>query len=221
MGRSIEGDWFPGEIPANAVIGDDVYLDSSYSFAAFRSQREPGLVLGEASGIYNRACLVVGAGGVVEVGDYTVLNGCYLIAENRITIGSHCLLAWGVTISDCWPGARLPVSRRRQLLEEAAARPDRRLQAGLPPEPVTIEDNVWVGFDSVILPGVTLGRGSIIACKTIVDCNVPSYAVFAGNPGRVLRFLDPDDDEAAKQRAMHEYLIDRGNGNIRTPAYER
>jgi len=61
---------------------------------------------------------------------------------------------------------------------------------------------VWVGFDSVILPGVTIGRGSIIGSKTIVEEDVPAYSIVVGNPARLVRRLEPDDTESARADAF-------------------
>ena len=52
---------------------------------------------------------------------------------------------------------------------------------------ITIEDDVWVGSRAVILDGVTVGRGSIVAAGSIVTKSVPPYAVVAGCPARVIR----------------------------------
>jgi acetyltransferase-like isoleucine patch superfamily enzyme len=71
---------------------------------------------------------------------------------------------------------------------------------------VVIEDNVWVGFDTVILPGVRLGRGCVIGCKTVIAADVPPYAVVAGSPPRVIRMLAPDDTEEARQEALARCL---------------
>jgi acetyltransferase-like isoleucine patch superfamily enzyme len=59
--------------------------------------------------------------------------------------------------------------------------------------PVHISDNVWIGFDAVILPGTTIGRGSVIGCKSIVSGDIPEYSVVIGNPARVIRKLNPSD----------------------------
>jgi maltose O-acetyltransferase len=53
---------------------------------------------------------------------------------------------------------------------------------------VIIEDDVWVGARAVILRGVTVGRGSIVAAGAVVTKSVPPYAIVTGNPARVLRF---------------------------------
>jgi maltose O-acetyltransferase len=53
--------------------------------------------------------------------------------------------------------------------------------------PVTIEDDVWIGQRAMILPGVTVGRGSVVAAGAVVTKDVPPLSVVGGNPARVLR----------------------------------
>ena len=198
-------DWYGLGIPANVVVGEDVYIDTSYSFAAYASQRTVGLVLGDASGVYDRTSFVVGPRGMVSVGAYTCLNGTSVVCEERVTIGAHCFIAWGVVITDCWPDARASAADRRAALDAASRDTARHLGAVAVARPVTIEDGVWVGFDSVVLPGVTLGRGCVIGCKTVIASDVPRYAVVVGDPPRVVRVLDADDNEHARERAIQEW----------------
>ncbi|MEP6509107.1 MAG: acyltransferase [Gemmatimonadales bacterium] len=195
-------DWYPIGLPSNIVIGNDVYIDSSYGFAAFNSMEEPGLVVGEASGIYDRAAMVVGPRGRVTVGGYTVLNGTYIVCDDRVDIGSHCLLSWGVVITDSWTAATVSARDRRAALLATAESNTRHFPAAGKPLPVVLEDNVWVGFDAVILPGVRVGRGAIIGARTIVSRSIEPYAVVAGNPQRTLRFIDADDTAAARDDAL-------------------
>ena len=53
---------------------------------------------------------------------------------------------------------------------------------------VVIEDDVWVGTHAIILPGVTVGRGSIIGAGSVVTKSVPPYAIVGGNPAQLIRF---------------------------------
>jgi acetyltransferase-like isoleucine patch superfamily enzyme len=198
-------DWYRGGVPGNVVLGRDAYVDSSYSFAAFQSEQCPGLTLGDACGAYDRMAFVVGPQGRISVGSYTVLNGTYLICNERITIGSHCLLAWGSVLTDSWIGTGVPPAARRAVLRAAAADPVRRLPPVSTPRPILVEDNVWVGFDAVILPGVTLGRGCIVGCKCVIAENIAPYTVVVGEPPRVVRHLDPDDGGAAQETALLQY----------------
>jgi acetyltransferase-like isoleucine patch superfamily enzyme len=203
---TLNNDWYAGGIPANVSVGANVYLDTSYSFAAFHSRKSPGLELGNSSGVYDRTNFNVGPEGVVTVGPYTCLNATTFVCNDRITIGAHCLLAWGVVLTDTWACGSPPMGVRRKALRAAAVDSLRVLPPVSPPRPVILEDNVWVGFDSVIMPGVTLGRGCIVGCKTVVTADVPPYAVVVGCPPRVVRTLEPDDTEIAALNARDRCL---------------
>jgi len=54
-------------------------------------------------------------------------------------------------------------------------------------KPVVIEDDVWIGCRAIILPGVTIGKGSIIGAGAVVTKDVPPYSIVGGNPARVIR----------------------------------
>jgi acetyltransferase-like isoleucine patch superfamily enzyme len=187
----LDHDWFPGVVPANVHAAEGVYLDTSYSFALLGSRRDPCVELGGASGVYDRSAFVLGPRGRVTVGPYTCLNGTYLVCHDEITIGAHVFFGWGSVVTDAWPGRGLPLAARRAALRSAAADPARLFPAAGPARPVRVEDNVWVGFGAVILPGVTLGTGCVVGCKVTVPEDVPPYAVVVGDPPRVVRYLQP------------------------------
>jgi acetyltransferase-like isoleucine patch superfamily enzyme len=113
------------------------------------------------------------------LGDNTGIgHGCAFDTGKRITIGRNCRIGGGVWIFDS-PGHPA----------DAAAR-----MAGLPTpqdevKPVVVEDNVWIGRDAVIMPGVTIGQNSIIAASAVVMSDVPANTMVAGNPARLLRKL--------------------------------
>ncbi len=209
-GASIEYDWYgDGGLPPNVNLGREVYIDTAYGFAPFHSEQETGLVMGDASGAYDRTSFVVGAEGTVTVGAYTVLNGTYLVCNKSIRIGNHCLIAWGSVLTDTWldVDASVSLDARRRILLAAAADPLRRLLPVAEPQGVTLEDNVWVGFDAVVLPGVTLGRGAVVGSKTIVRESVPAYAVLVGDPARIVRYLEPDDTDEKRREALRERIL--------------
>jgi len=128
-----------------------------------------------------------------------------LWCNDRITIGAHCLIAWGSVITDIAVPAPDSIHSRRQALLDTAADPDRKLRPMAESAPVIVEDNVWIGFDSVISAGVRLGRGSVVGCKTIIAKYVLPYTVMVGNPARAIRVLDPDDTLEARRAALSEF----------------
>lgn len=66
----------------------------------------------------------------------------------------------------------------------------------------TVEDDVWIGYGAIVLSGVTIGRGSIIAAGAVVTTDIPRYTIAAGVPARLVR---PRFDE--NQRSRHEELL--------------
>ena len=203
----IQDDWYPGGLPVNIKLADNIYIDSSYGFESIHSLQKDGLSLDEAMGCYGEVNFLISPYGKVAVGKFTVLNSTTLICNNSITIGNHCMLAWGSVITDSWaPTAGITVQTRGQLLIKSSSAPDRPFPFTSESKPVVIEDNCWVGFDAVIMPGVTLGRGSVISCKTVVDFNVPPYAVVGGSPAKIIKYLEMDDTEEARIHAFNEYL---------------
>ena len=63
---------------------------------------------------------------------------------------------------------------------------------------VVIEDDVWIGANVIILPGVTISKGSIIGAGAVVTKNVPEYAVIGGNPATVIKYRNNMEDSEKK-----------------------
>ena len=59
------------------------------------------------------------------------------------------------------------------------------------PLPVVLEDDAWIGMHAVILPGVHIGKASIVGAGSVVTKDVPDFTVVGGIPAKVLRQLDP------------------------------
>ena len=191
--RTIPGDWYSGVIPDNVQIGDGAYVQTSYSFHLYRSRRERGIVLGKNSSTYNKCMFDMGPEAVFQIGDFTLLNGLWLICDQKVTIGTHGLISWNVVIMDNFRAPEDVASRRRRLEAYAVMR-DRHLLASVQPRPVIIGNNVWIGFDCCILPGVHIGDGSIIGARSVVDQDIPACCIAAGNPARIIRSLREQED---------------------------
>ena len=71
-------------------------------------------------------------------------------------------------------------------------------EQGVNTQPVVIEDDVWVGANSVILPGVTLGKHCVVAAGSVVSDSVPSYSICAGCPAKVIKTYDFETKEWKK-----------------------
>src|SRR5438034_4890424 len=111
------------------------------------------------------------------------------MAEEKIDIGSHCLISWNVGIAD---SDFHPLEPAQRLIDAQAFAPyfkDRPPRPKLKTAPVKIADNVWIGMNAVILKGVTIGENSVVAAGSVVTKSVPPSTVVAGNPAVIVRQL--------------------------------
>lgn len=117
-------------------------------------------------------------GKTVHFGAQVYANvGLTLVDDVRITVGDRVMFAPHVTIATTGH----PIHPRlRQDFSQFSA-------------PVTIGDDVWVGSGAQIMPGVSIGRGSVIAAGAIVTAHVPEMVVVAGTPARVIREITDAD----------------------------
>ncbi|MBK6388079.1 MAG: acyltransferase [Rhodoferax sp.] len=73
---------------------------------------------------------------------------------------------------------------------------------------VVIEDDVWLAANVFVMPGTTIGRGAIIAASSVVNKSVPAYALFAGNPGRVVGWRKRPEDAVTPASATQPIPAD-------------
>jgi acetyltransferase-like isoleucine patch superfamily enzyme len=170
-------------------------VETALCFESFRSEQQPGLEVGEGSSLYTGTMLDVGPRGRVRIGSYCMLNNMLIIADDAVEIGNYALISWNVVIMDCYRTV-FDTESRRTALRNAAARQDRRLGEPAPARPVRLGKNVWIGFESVILPGVSIGDGSIVGARSVIAADVPPMTIVAGNPARTIRRLGEEGGRA-------------------------
>lgn len=135
------------------------------------------------------------AGGTVTIGDRVFINsGTALISRSEIVIENDVTIAWGCTIydhdshsSDC---LHRRADQRQQLVDWADGNFIRSKDwSTVATAPIRICRDAWLGFDVVVLKGVTIGEGAIVGAGSVVTKDVPAWTIAAGNPARVVRHL--------------------------------
>ncbi len=187
--RRVEGDWYDKPIPEGVSWGEGFYLETAGVFRHFRSKVPHALRIGNYVSCYSGCSFSLGEKATCTVGDYTLLNGALIMAEERIEIGSYCLISWNVGIADSDFHPIDPAQRRIDALALSPFLKDRPSRPVLRTAPVVIRDNVWIGMGAVILKGVTIGENSVVAAGAIVTKNVPPNVIVAGNPAKVVKEL--------------------------------
>lgn len=118
--------------------------------------------------------LAVGAQGRLEIGDNTFINyGVSIGALQLVRIGPNCNIGPYVNIIDN-EFHRLEPHRRYEL-------PDSR--------PVILEENVWLGLRVIVLPGVTIGKDSVVGAGSVVTKDIPPGCIAAGVPAKIIKTL--------------------------------
>jgi acetyltransferase-like isoleucine patch superfamily enzyme len=195
LGPRLPWDWHDGLLPASAVLDDESMVESTYSFLLDRSKPPFGVRVGRGTSTYGGTMFDLGPRGQVSLGEFSMTNGTRFVSDERITVGSYCLLAWSVVIMDTYRTPLDPLDRRRALESEPPTRP-RRFVAESETRPVSIGDAVWVGFESIVFPGVSIGDGVIVGARSVVASDCEPWTVVAGNPARVIRKLAAPDRSA-------------------------
>ena len=163
------------------------YLKRGKGSVIYRSVRKDlapfnRFILGKYSVVEDFSCLNN------AVGNLTIGNNSRIGLGNTIIgpvqIGNYVNLAQNVTVSG--------LNHNYLDVDKTIA------SQGVSTLPIVIEDDVWVGANSIILAGVSIGQHSIIAAGSIVTRSVPSFCVAVGNPARIIKQYDFDKKEWVK-----------------------
>lgn len=118
----------------------------------------------------------------ITVGKNVFINACcHFQDQGGITLGGNCLVGHNVVFATLNHGFA-PEERQSML-----------------PAPIVVGRNVWIGSNSTILQGVTIGDNSIIAAGSVVTKDVPANAIVAGVPARFIRSISPEEEKQQKQ----------------------
>ena len=125
----------------------------------------------------------------IFIGDQVIINmNCTFLDDNIIKIGNNVLIAPNVQLYT----ATHPINANERFVNDWDERSG-DLFFRTKALPITIEDNVWIGGGTIVLPGITIGRNSVIGAGSVVTKSIPTYSVAVGNPCRVIRELPKED----------------------------
>ena len=114
----------------------------------------------------------------VQINDYV-----HITAANSVEIGNNVLMASKIYISDCTHGSYIGNEDDSDPMSLPIDRP-------LSVKAVKIEDNVWLGEFVSVLPGVTIGQGTIVGANSVVSKSLPPYVIAVGSPAKPIKFYN-------------------------------
>lgn len=194
---------------AHAIDGVNVHLIIQRMIGRATCRLEEGAFISHTARIRN----ALGDSSKIVVGAHSHVRGELMIFAHggRISIGEWCYVGVGTRI---WSGASIDIGNRVLIshsvnifdnLTHPIRASERHAQARqifttghprdiiLDDKPVTINDDAWIGACAIIMRGVSVGQGGIVAAGAVVTKDVPAYSIVAGNPAIVVRELAPDE----------------------------
>jgi acetyltransferase-like isoleucine patch superfamily enzyme len=144
-------------------------------------------------------CLISGTyifeiqSGKILIGDRTFIGGSTFICIDEIRIGNDVLISWGCTIMDNNAHSLVWDERKNDVKNWKRGIDEKRIGfykewGNVNREKIEIKDKAWIGFNCIILKGVTIGESAVVAAGSVVTKDVPDYAVVAGNPAVIVKY---------------------------------
>ncbi|MFD1736780.1 acyltransferase [Bacillus salitolerans] len=158
--------------------------------------RDVRVIIGEDC-LLNCQFIFESSEGQISIGDRTFINGgTKLISRSKISIGNDVTIAWGCYIYDHdshsldWKERAKDIQQQIKDYKETGNMILNKDWSSVNSKPIIIQDKVWIGFESVILKGVTIGEGAIVGARSVVTKDVEPWTIVAGNPARIVRKID-------------------------------
>jgi maltose O-acetyltransferase len=190
-------DYFAGDPRSNRerMLAGDLYIADDAE-SAERARRAVRLAhdYHQASIVDDQAALVILDDLLGHLGEGAFIKPpLYVDYGDHISVGARTFANYGLVALDVAPitiGADCQIGPNVQLLTPThPTDPEPRRDKLEAAEPITIGDNVWLGGDAIILPGVSIGENTVIGAGAVVTRDIPANVVAVGNPARVIRHL--------------------------------
>jgi galactoside O-acetyltransferase len=133
--------------------------------------------------------------GKVNVGNKSFLGGCTIICRENITIEDNVFIAWGSYLYDHDSHSLDFREREKDILQQLSDFKSgynfikNKNWSVVNSKPIIIKSNSWIGMNCIILKGVTIGEGAIVAAGSVVTKDVPPWTVAGGNPAKFLKYV--------------------------------
>jgi len=126
----------------------------------------------------------------LSIGDRCFIGKGLVSIAADIEIGDDVMLSWGVTITDHNSHSLKFSGRQFDVLNWHSGHKDWSM---VDIQKVVVEDKAWIGFNAILLKGITIGEGAIVGAGSVVTKDVPPFTIVAGNPAKIIRELGPDE----------------------------
>lgn len=136
--------------------------------------------------------------GIISIGNNTFIGGGIFICIENIEIGNDVMFAWGCTVTDNnshslkWSERANDVKDWKRGIDESKIGVYKDW-TNVKRSKIKIKDKAWIGFNCIILKGVTIGEGAIIAAGSVVTKDIPDWSIAGGNPAKIIKEIPLDE----------------------------
>lgn len=147
--------------------------------------------------------------GKINIGHFTSINGpgtLIYAKHNEITIGNYCSIAHNVSIMEFFHNVNtLSTSFMQKKFDGRSSKYDTWSKGS-----INIGSDVWIGTNCTILSGISIGNGCIVGSNSVVNKDLPDFAIAVGNPAKVIKYrFDSDIIEKLNEIRWWEYDLER------------
>jgi len=174
------------------TVGDN-FICGITSSCLNASGNKSNIIIGNNTEIL--ATLISQDKGKIVIGSNTTIRMYTRIgAVEEITIGNNVMISNNVVIYDNNNHPTDPKEREKMCQNGFYGQAWDWIHSAH--KPIHIADNVWIGERAIILKGVNIGKGAVIGINAVVTKDVPEYAIVAGNPAKVVKYLNNNNEKA-------------------------
>lgn len=178
------------DIHPSAILLDSAYFD-------YRTEEESKRIFIHEESMIGCNFIFESDSGVIKIGKRTFINaGTNIISINEIEIGDDVTIGWNIYIYDHdshsldYRFRKDDIERQREDFYANRNFIFSKDWSTVKSAPVKICNKVWIGFNAIILKGVTIGEGAIVAAGAVVTKDVPAWTVVAGNPATIVKKIE-------------------------------
>ena len=173
-------------------LGNNSRIDNCY-VENRKSEKRFLIEVGNDSMISGSYIFEIGTG-KINVGSRTFIGGGTFICIDEIQIDDDVMISWGCTVVDnnshsiVWSERQLDVLNWKQGIDEGKIGFYKNW-SNVERKKIHIKNKAWIGFNCIILKGVTIGEGAIVGAGSVVTKDVPDWTIVAGNPAKIIRTI--------------------------------
>jgi len=172
----------------NVILGKGSEFSHSSRTINPSAKRE-NIIIGESSHIYGEL-LVFGYGGKIKIGSFSFIgDNSRIWSGESISIGDHVFISHNCNIFDTNSHETNYLERKESHLYRLKNNLTTNIKGNVETAAIVIEDQVWISFNVIILKGVRIGKGSIIAAGSVVTKDVEPFSLVAGNPAKLIKTM--------------------------------